>query len=55
MPYSAVTHPLPLFRRNDGTVSSTDAVQMTRVFPTSISTEPSAVETKSAMMLTGRN
>jgi hypothetical protein len=34
---------LPEFRKNVGTVSSTDAVQMTRVFPTSINTDPSAV------------
>src|SRR3954447_17672119 len=42
MPYSAVTHPLPVLRRNGGTRSSTLAVQMTRVRPTSIRTEPSA-------------
>ena len=29
MPYSAVTHPLPVPRRNGGTRSSTLAVQMT--------------------------
>ena len=33
MPYSAVTHPLPLLRRNGGTRSSTLAVQMTFVLP----------------------
>ena len=33
MPYSAVTQPLPVPRRNGGTRSSTDAVQMTRVRP----------------------
>jgi hypothetical protein len=42
MPYSAVTQPRPLFLRKGGTLSSTDAVQMTRVRPTSISTDPSA-------------
>ena len=31
MPYSAVTQPLPVLRRNGGTRSSTLAVQMTRV------------------------
>ena len=33
MPYSAVTQPRPLSRRNGGTLSSTVAVQMTRVAP----------------------
>ena len=42
MPYSAVTQPLPAPRRNGGTLSSMLAVQMTRVKPTSISTDPSA-------------
>jgi hypothetical protein len=41
--YSAVTQPLPLPRRKDGTVSSIVAAQRTRVFPHSIKTEPSAV------------
>src|ERR1039458_9666026 len=54
IPYSPEIHPLPELRRNTGTVSSTDAVQMTRVLPISISAEPSAVEMKSGMMLTGR-
>ena len=43
MLYSLVTQPLPLLRRNWGTVSSIEAVQITRVLPTSMSTEPSAV------------
>ena len=43
MEYSAVTQPLPEPRRNGGTVSSTDAAHSTRVLPTSISAEPSAV------------
>ena len=42
MPYSAVIQPLPCPRRNGGTRSSTDAVQITRVSPTSIRTDPSA-------------
>jgi hypothetical protein len=42
MPYSAVTQPLPVLRRNGGTLSSMLAVQITLVWPTSISTEPSA-------------
>ena len=42
IPYSAVTQPLPLFRRNGGTRSSTLAVQMTFVLPASTSTDPSA-------------
>ena len=33
MPYSAVTQPLPVLRRNGGTRSSTLAVQMTFVLP----------------------
>ena len=43
MAYSAVTQPLPLPRRNCGTVCSTEAAHSTRVLPTSISAEPSAV------------
>jgi hypothetical protein len=42
IPYSEVIQPFPLFLMNDGTVSSTLAVQITRVRPTSISTDPSA-------------
>jgi hypothetical protein len=41
--YSAVTHPRPLPRRNCGTLSSTEAAHNTRVVPTSISADPSAV------------
>jgi hypothetical protein len=55
MAYSLEIHPLPELRINAGTVSSIDAVQMTRVLPTSISTEPSAVEIKSGVMMTGRS
>ena len=36
MPYSAVTQPLPVLRRNGGTRSSTLAVQMTFVRPASM-------------------
>ena len=55
MPYSAVTQPLPLPLRNCGTPSSTVAVQMTRVLPSSMSTLPSAVEMKSGVILSGRS
>jgi hypothetical protein len=41
MPYSAVTQPFPELRRNGGTRSSTLAVQITRVSPASMRTEPS--------------
>src|SRR5258708_38606087 len=54
IPYSLEIHPLPELRRNAGTVSSTEAVQITRVLPASISAEPSADEMKSGVMLTGR-
>src|SRR5687767_10591881 len=55
MPYSAVTQPLPLLRRNGGTLSSMLALQMTRVFPTSISTDPSAWIVKSGVMVVRRS
>src|SRR5215472_6423684 len=55
MLYSAVIQPLPAPLRKAGTVSSIEAVQITRVLPTSISAEPSAVEMKSGTMLTGRS
>jgi hypothetical protein len=42
MPYSAVTQPEFFPRRNRGTLSSTLAVQITRVLPKLTSTEPSA-------------
>src|SRR5579872_6188282 len=54
MPYSLVTQPLPLPLRNPGTPSSTEAVQITRVLPSSISTLPSAVEIKSGVSFTLR-
>ena len=43
MAYSAVTQPWPPPRRKLGTVSSTEAAQRTRVCPTEMRTEPSAV------------
>jgi hypothetical protein len=52
--YSAVTQPLPVLRMNCGTLSSTDAAQSTRVFPTVISADPSAVFKNPVSMLTGR-
>jgi len=55
MPYSAVTQPLPVPRRNGGTLSSMLAAQMTRVSPTSISTEPSACARKLGVSRTGRS
>ena len=55
MLYSLEIQPLPELRMNDGTVSSIEAVQMTRVLPTSISTEPSAVEMNSGVSRTGRS
>jgi len=43
--YSAVTQPLPEFRIHPGTPFSTVALHSTRVCPTSINTEPSAIAT----------
>src|SRR5580704_1904519 len=54
MPYSPVTQPLPEPFMNCGTPSVTDAVQITRVRPTSMSTLPSAVGTKSGVIFTAR-
>jgi hypothetical protein len=54
IPYSPVTHPLPLPFRKLGTPSSTVAVQITRVLPNSINTLPSAVEIKSGVIFKGR-
>ncbi len=50
MAYSAVTQPSPLPRRKGGTLSSTEAVQMTRVFPVRMRQLPSAVGTKFGMI-----
>src|SRR5262245_21671213 len=55
MPYSAVTHPLPLLRRNGGTRSSTLAVQMTFVRPASMRTEPSACSRKWGVIVVSRS
>ena len=55
MPYSAVTQPLPELRRNGGTRSSIVAVQITRVRPTSMSTEPSACARNPGVTLVGRS
>src|SRR5208282_6553720 len=54
MPYSLVTQPLPVPFKNPGTPSSTVAVQITRVLPSSINTLPSAVEIKSGVIFNGR-
>ena len=54
MLYSAVIHPFPDPFIKAGTVSSMEAVQITRVLPISISAEPSAVGIKSGTMFTGR-
>src|SRR5206468_9735851 len=53
--YSAVTQPSPCPFRNGGTLSSTDAVQMTLVAPNSTSTEPSGCKRKSRVTVTGRS
>jgi hypothetical protein len=55
MLYSAVIQPLPEPFMKDGTDSSIDAVHITRVLPTSMSAEPSAVWIKSGIMFTGRS
>jgi hypothetical protein len=52
--YSAVTQPRPLPSIQRGTLSSTEAVQITRVSPTEISAEPSAVRTYPGSIVTGR-
>ena len=54
MLYSAVIQPLPEPFMNAGTDSSTEAVQITRVLPTSINAEPSAMAMKLGTILTGR-
>src|SRR5580704_16379585 len=55
MPYSLVTQPFPLPFRNPGTPSVTVAVLITRVFPSSINTLPSAWEIKSGVIFKLRN
>jgi hypothetical protein len=54
IPYSAVTHPLPEPDIHRGTLSSTDAVQMTRVSPTDMSADPLAVRTNPGSIVVGR-
>src|SRR3954462_3533744 len=55
MPYSAVTQPFPVLRRNPGTRSSTLAVQMTFVWPALISTDPPAWIRSSGMIVVSRS
>jgi hypothetical protein len=55
MPYSEVTQPVPRPRIHPGTDSSTIAVQITRVRPTSISTDPEADVMNPGVSLTGRS
>ena len=54
MPYSAVTQPRPLPCIQRGTVSATDAVQMTRVPPMDMRADPDAVLMKPGSMRTSR-
>src|SRR5688572_6250065 len=55
MPYSAVTQPSPLPRRNAGAFASTLAVQSTRVSPNATRTEPSAWRVKRRSIRTSRS
>jgi hypothetical protein len=55
IPYSAVTQPRPLPTIQRGTLSSTEAVQMTRVSPAEISAEPVALRTKPGSISSGRS
>ena len=54
MPYSAVSHPIPAFSRNPGTLSSTLAVQMTRVCPHEMRHEPGAEGINPGRIVIGR-
>jgi hypothetical protein len=54
IPYSAVTQPSPEPARQRGTPTWADAVQMTRVSPAAMSTEPVAGGTKPGRIDTGR-
>jgi hypothetical protein len=54
MPYSAVTQPRPLPAIHFGTLSCTDAVQITRVSPWVISADPAAGLTKWGSIVVGR-
>ena len=53
--YSDVTQPLLEPFKNAGTDSSTDAVQMTRVRPISMRTDPSACGINPAVIFIARN
>ena len=54
IPYSAVTQPRPLPAIQRGTLSWTDAVQMTRVSPCVMSADPAAGLTKCGSIVVGR-
>ncbi len=54
MPYSAVTQPPPVPRRNAGTRSSMLTVQSTQVLPNFTIAEPSAWSRKFGSIVTGR-
>src|ERR1700738_5594878 len=54
MPYSAVTQPLPVLRRNGGTRSSREAVHSTCVSPNLARQEPSAYFATPGSRLTKR-
>ena len=54
IPYSAVTQPRWDPTSHRGTLSWTDAVQITRVSPIEMSAEPVAVRTKPGSIVTGR-
>ena len=54
IPYSAVSQPLPRLAIQRGTPEVCEAVQITRVSPALISTEPVAVATKPGSIVTGR-
>ena len=55
IPYSAVTHPRPEPASQRGTLSCTEAVQITRVSPIEISAEPVAGRTNPGSIVTGRS
>jgi len=54
IPYSAVTQPRPDLAIQRGTLSCTEAVQMTRVSPIEMSADPVAVRTKPGSIEAGR-
>ena len=54
IPYSAVTQPRPWPAIQRGTLSCTDAVQITRVSPCVMSAEPVAGLTKCGSIVVGR-